>query len=281
MNKKSYDNRNVGTFFLLTFTISWLIWLPYVLHGLGILTLSEAAISLMTLAVMLGAFAPLIAALICIGRIKGKSGIKEFFRESFDFKTRWFFYILALLLPLLVTAAAHYIVNSTGIDNLPGNLFPENISMPIPVLVIPYFLLILIAGGGQEEFGWRGFAQGPMQEKYGVLMGSALIGIIWGLWHLPLWFMPEEGHAYYSFAAFLVYTISTAITIGWLYNASGKKLIIPLLIHTMGNVGVPFFPIMHLAEVPQPGYWVWVLLNALMALVITIIYSKKIKSQLL
>ncbi len=124
------------------------------------------------------------------------------------------YYVLAFLIPLLITASAHYMVNLTGIDRLPANLFPENLAIPVIVLIVPYFIFILIAGGGQEEFGWRGYAQEPLQQRFGILGGSMLLGAAWGLWHLPLWFMPGEGHAYYSFFAFLIFIISMSVSIG-------------------------------------------------------------------
>lgn len=269
------SSRNVWLFFLFTFIYSWLLWLPFVLSGFGVIQLSESATSLMTPAIMLGAFGPLLVAVILIVRKNGWSGVKEFFRNAFNLRVKPIYYVLALLLPLIITAAAHYIVNYSGIDILPANLFPENLAIPVIVLIIPYFIFILIAGGGQEEFGWRGYAQKPMQQRFGILGGSILLGIVWGVWHLPLWFMPGEGHAYYSFFAFLIYTVSTSVIIGWLYNASGKKLVIPWILHAMGNVSVPFFPIMHMAKVAQPGYWVWVGVNSLVAIFITIWFMSK------
>lgn len=275
MEETTGSKRNVWLFFMMTFIFSWLLWLPYVLSGFEIIHLSESITSLMTVAVMLGAFGPMIAAVILIGRKEGKIGIKAFFRNAFSFRIKPVYYILAVLIPVTITAVAHYFVNIFGLDVLPANLFPENLSIPVIVLVIPYFIFILIAGGGQEEFGWRGYAQQPLQKRFGILGGSIILGLIWGIWHLPLWFMPGEGHAYYSFFAFLIYTVSTSVIIGWLYNASGKKLIVPLIIHTTGNVAVPFFPIMHMADVPQPGYWVWVSVSTLFAIFLTIWYMKK------
>ncbi|MCD4754081.1 MAG: CPBP family intramembrane metalloprotease [Anaerolineaceae bacterium] len=42
-----------------------------------------------------------------------------------------------------------------------------------------------------EEFGWRGYALPKLQDKYGPLAASLVIGIVWGIWHcqffLPLW----------------------------------------------------------------------------------------------
>jgi len=268
-----YDQPRIWPFFLLTFVFSWLLWLPFVLNGFGILELSDSVKSLMTPAVALGAFGPLISAVVLIAS-KGKwIGLKRYFRRSLNFHIKFKFYFAAFLIPVLGTAAAHYFVNLTGIDTLPPNLFPEDLTIPVFVLVIPYFIFILLAGGGQEEFGWRGYAQEPLQQHFGILMSSLLLGLVWGIWHLPLWFMPGEGHTYYSFYAFCLYTMSLSVILGWLYNASGKKMVIPWLLHTVSNVAVPFFPMLHLKDVPQPGYWVWVVIHAIIAIVITIWYS--------
>lgn len=52
--------------------------------------------------------------------------------------------------------------------------------LPIPaiILIVPYFLMMLIVGGGQEEFGWRGYAQEPLQERFGVVGGSIVLGVV-------------------------------------------------------------------------------------------------------
>jgi hypothetical protein len=268
-------DRNVWLFFLLTFIYSWLLWLPFVLQGFGVVQLSEPVKSLMTPAVALGAFGPLFSAVILIAHKDRWLGLKKFFRDALVFRIKMVYYLLALLVPLLITVAAHYIVNFTNIDTLPDNLFPDNLTVPVIVLIIPYFIFILFAGGGQEEFGWRGYAQEPLQQRFGILKASILIGIVWGVWHLPLWFMPNEGHTYYSFFAFFIFTVSLSVIIGWLYNASGKKVVIPWLLHAMSNVSVPFFPILHLANVPQPGYWVWVGLHVLVAIGLTVWFMRK------
>ncbi len=275
---KQISKRNVLLFFAITFGFSWLLWLPFVLDGVDIIQLPVAITSTMTLSVMLGAFGPMIAAIILAGRKEGRAGIKAYFRNAFSFRIKPIYYILAFLLPLFVTACAHYIVNFTRLDVLPANLMPEGLTIPIAVLIIPYFIFILIAGGGQEEFGWRGYAQEPLQQRFGILGGSMILGTAWGLWHLPLWFMTGEGHAYYSFLAFLLFTVSMSVIIGWIYNASGKKLVVPWIMHAISNVSVPLFPIIHMAKVPQPGYWVWVAINILVAGYLTIWYMRKAKN---
>jgi len=253
---------------------AWLLWLPFVLYGFGILQLSATLQSLMMPSVALGAFSPLAAAVILILKKERLPGLKRFFKRTMDFRIKPIYYLLAIVVPTLITAAAHYLVNIMKLDVLPDNLFPEDLKIPVIVLVIPYFIFILIAGGGQEEFGWRGFAQEPMQQRHGILRGSILLGLIWSIWHLPLWFMPGEGHTYYSFLAFSIYTTSISVIIGWYYNASDKKMVIPWLIHAAGNVAVPFFPVLHLEPVPQPGYWVWTSLNVLVATSLSLWYMR-------
>jgi LPXTG-motif cell wall-anchored protein len=87
--------------------------------------------------------------------------------------------------------------------------------------------------------------------------------------------MPGEGHAYYPYLAFLLYITSTALIMGWLYNASGKKLVTAWIMHAAGNTAVPLFPVLRAANVPQPGYWLWAGLNALVALGLTIWFRRK------
>ena len=56
--------------------------------------------------------------------------------------------------------------------------------MMIPVLVINYFLSYIIFFG--EEYGWRYFLQPILQKRFGLKSGVLLLGVIWGLWHLPI-----------------------------------------------------------------------------------------------
>ena len=41
-------------------------------------------------------------------------------------------------------------------------------------------------GGGQEEPGWRGFALDRLVARHSPIRATLLLGVVWGLWHLPL-----------------------------------------------------------------------------------------------
>jgi hypothetical protein len=266
-------NRDPWKFFLLTFAYSWVIWIPSVLDGIGIeLPFSVAGYSI--LVVIIGAFAPMLAAITLVAREAGWKGTRAFLGQALDFRFKPVYLVLALALPLLIHAIAHYLALAVGLD-VAQTLFPNEIPVAPIVLAIPYFILMLVIGGGQEEFGWRGYAQEPLQEKIGVIRASLVIGIIWGIWHLPLWFMAGDLHSSYSFLAFVTMTTSISIVYAWLYNSSGKKLIPVIFFHAMSNTAAPLLPFLHRNEgEPESAYWIYAAVNVIFGIIFAYIIVK-------
>lgn len=50
-----------------------------------------------------------------------------------------------------------------------------------------------LAGPVAEEFGWRGYVQPRLRQYYGPLATALVLGAVWGLWHVPLYFLPGTG----------------------------------------------------------------------------------------
>lgn len=78
-----------------------------------------------------------------------------------------------------------------------------------------------------------------------------------------------------SLVAFLLFTISFSVIIGIFYNLSGKKMVVPWLMHAVSNTAIPLFPVVFLASVPQPGYWIFVVTNILAAFILSLWYHRK------
>jgi membrane protease YdiL (CAAX protease family) len=269
-------NRNPWMFFVLTFAYSWILWLPSVLDGLGMeLPFDVSGYSIVV--VVIGAFAPLLAALTLVFREGGARGVRSFLKRALDFDVKPVYYLIALGLPLLIHLAAHYLAAASGLD-VARTLFPAEAPLPPVILAVPYFFLMLVLGGGQEEFGWRGYAQEPLQEKLGIIPASLVIGVIWGVWHLPLWFIAGDLHSAYSFVAFVLMTTSISILYGWLYNSSGKKLIVVIFFHAMNNTAAPLIPFLHgIAGKPERAYWIYAAVNLIFGIIFGFFLTKKPK----
>lgn len=275
---KQNTERNPWAFFLLTFAYSWLLWLPSMLVGWGIEMPFDASVYTAVM-IPIGAFAPMFAAITLIFREGGWPGVKAFLRQAIDFRAKPLFYALALLLPIVIHAIAHYLAPAIGLE-VADTLFPADLPVPPIVMAIPYFFLMLIIGGGQEEFGWRGYAQQPMQKRFGIVPASLLIGIIWGFWHLPLWVMPGDGHSSYSFFAFILMTTSISVIYAWIFNASGQKLIIPIVFHAMNNTVAPLIPFLLMEDgKPETAYWVYAGVNVAGGLIFAYLIKKDVKRQ--
>ncbi len=267
------QNRSPLYFFALTFLFSWGLWLPSILSGLGF-ELGLDAEAYTSITIPIGAFAPLVAALALIIKSHGWKEAWLFIRSGFDFKVNPVILGLALIIPIVIHAAAHYLAPVFGFE-VANSLLPENLPVPPIILSIPYFLLMLFIGGGQEEYGWRGYALDPLQEKLGSNQASLIIGFVWGIWHLPLWIMPGEPHSTYPFIAFLIMTMSISVVYTWLYNASNGKLIVALFFHAMNNTAAPLIPYLRWEEgKPETAYWVYSGVNLVAAIIFGILTYK-------
>jgi membrane protease YdiL (CAAX protease family) len=267
-------------FLIFTFIFAWGLWLPSILTGLG-MDLGINAETYTAITVPIGAFAPLLVALALVIKQKGWKGGWHFFRQAFDLKVKPFYLIAAFVIPIIIHAVSHYLALLMGFP-VANTLFPASLGIPSVITAIPYFFLMLLIGGGQEEFGWRGYAQGPLQKRLGLIPASLLIGAVWGVWHLPLWVMPGDGHSTYPFIAFLLMTTSISILYGWLYKASKQKLITVMVFHAMSNTAAPLLPFLIMKEgTPETAYWLYAAINVLAAVIMGIVILKSEKKNFL
>ncbi|MFC7029147.1 CPBP family intramembrane glutamic endopeptidase [Halomicroarcula sp. GCM10025710] len=91
-------------------------------------------------------------------------------------------------------------------------------------------LLTTVLGGGQEEFGWRGFALPALQSRFDALTASIVIGIVWAAWHLPAFVFEIPGYTG-SFAVYALLVVGISIILTWLYNNTGGSILLAMLTH--------------------------------------------------
>jgi uncharacterized protein len=107
------------------------------------------------------------------------------------------------------------------------------------------FLVFLVGGPLGEELGWRGYALPTMQERMGWRSAGLVLGFIWGVWHLPLFFIAGSSQNNGSMVVFFVLIMASSVFYTWLYNRSEGSVLPALVLHTASNTWpfvVPVLP---------------------------------------
>ena len=98
-------------------------------------------------------------------------------------------------------------------------------------------LMSFIMGPLLEEAGWSGFALPRLQSKFTPFKASLILGILWAIWHLPLWFIPGTAQSTMSFPMFFIILIALRFIMAWAYNNTNGSLLIAVIFHGFFNFG--------------------------------------------
>jgi membrane protease YdiL (CAAX protease family) len=149
---------------------------------------------------------PLVAALVVTSYEAGGAGLRALLRQLLRWRVPGHWYLIAILVPVVLTAAAFGLWIATGGSPPPAKALAQWTRLPV------FFIYILLVGGGvDEELGWRGYALPRLQQRYGASIASVILGIAWAGWHIPAWFTPGSGQDAISFPVFVVSVIAAAI----------------------------------------------------------------------
>jgi len=182
------------------------------------------------------------ASLIMTGLTLGKDAIVALLKRFLIWRVGWKWYLVVFLLfPITQFSAVvlNAVLTQSTIDF--STVFAYSIFGPsanLPLLILPFLLFDAITNG--EEIGWRGYVLPRLQAKYSALVSSVILGVIWGLWHLPKFLAPENNS---SFIWFTVKIITEAVLYTWLYNNTKGSLLLVTLFHATGNTGGAFLPV--------------------------------------
>jgi membrane protease YdiL (CAAX protease family) len=215
-------------FFLIVYGLSIPLWIIETMIDVNGLPLD------IPITDIIAAFTPLIAASILVYKEEGRPGIKKLFKRILDFSriTKKIWYVPVIFLPFLIYFLIYIIIQLTGLP-VPGKFHSSFLS--IPVLFIFFFIGAIV-----EETGYMGYAIDTMQERFGALSASILMGIPWAVWHYPS--IIQQGHNLTWIAWATLGTVAVRVLIVWIYNNTQKSLFACILFHTFLNIGRPLFP---------------------------------------
>lgn len=231
MTPISNGGKHLWLFFLLAYAFSWLFWVPQALAANGT-SLPAGVAAFLASSFNPAAFGPLVAALVLTALDSGWKGVLGLLKRGVDLRFRKIWLLPILFLPPLIFGGA--ILLSVLAGATPLDL---SVASNPPFALVALVVILLTGGPLQEEFGWRGYALPRLQARFGVLIASLILGILWWLWHLPLVFIPGRfmASSLPLFGALAVEIVLTAILFTWIYNHTGGSVLAAMLFHTTMN----------------------------------------------
>jgi len=203
-------------FFLLTFAVTWACFFgSAALGGLG------------GPLFLLGVFAPALVALALTARADGRKGIEALLGRILHWQVgaRWYVFAVGYMAAVKLTAAL--------VHRAATGAWPRFGETPLVLMVLAIVVSTWVQAG--EEIGWRGYALPRLAERLGLGPASLLLGVIWAVWHLPLFFIPGADTSGQSFPLYLVQVTALSVALAWLYWKTDGSLLLVMVLHAAIN----------------------------------------------
>ncbi len=192
--------------------------------------------------IILAASSASLSGIIVTAITDGKPGLAKLFGRLLIWRTgiQWWILVVFFLGPaILLGLYLNPLLGGESID----------LSNTLPLYqVVPMFLIFILTAGLGEELGWRGFLLPRLQSRYSSLVASIAIGVLWGLWHFPLFIYSGLDHpsladfpysgwvSQYGFpgsmAAFILFNqIPWSILYTWVFNNTKGSLLLIVVFH--------------------------------------------------
>ncbi|MYT51116.1 CPBP family intramembrane metalloprotease [Streptomyces sp. SID7834] len=227
------SRRPLTWFFSLAFALSWVAWVPYILsgNGQGVLdfTFPGGEVTGQLLGVLPGAYlGPILSALVVTAVADGRPGLRAWAGRMTKWRVGWRWWAAIIVTVPLVLVLTLYAL---------GGESPVMPSAVVLVAFLPGLALQMVTTGVAEEPGWRDFAMPRLQDRFGPVRGTLVLGPLWGAWHLPLYLSDWGGpHVlWWTPVEFIATTIAFSFVMTWVFNHTRQALLLAMLLHTSVN----------------------------------------------
>ena len=221
------------TFFLTAFGFSWLFWIPAAINGTDVSRFPGE------LYLWLGGAGPFIAALLHVFRASPEYR-RDYWQRLINFQRAGWRWILTavFIIPVftLLAGLLQYTLGGTELNASAATVLQS------PLKLIALLISTLFFGPLPEEMAWRGYALGGLLKRFSPLKASLLLGTIWTIWHLPLFWMDgsfqqtEVGFDTLAFVWFCTGTLIGSIVYTWLFQRSNNSTLTAVLFHFSTNL---------------------------------------------
>ena len=236
----SRSNRTIATFIALTFGWTWGFWFLAKLAKADFPSLSAG------LRILAG-FGPSIVGVGVVAVTCGSAGLRAWFVRCLHWRVGKQWYLFAFLTPLVL------MVTAIWLDVALGGVMPAFMQAgKIPIAIANFGLVLLVGGSLGEEFGWRGFLTPALLARMNWRSVSLIVGVIWGIWHLPLFFTAGTPQATMAITVFMLNMLAGSVVFGWLCLRSRGSIVPAIVLHTSLNAWSGILAIIPTATVWRP-----------------------------
>ena len=251
------DKKRLTKYLAITFLITWVCWWgDALLVKVTSLTKSNA---FPMIVFIIGGFGPTIAACICMEGGFTRKNLRRFLFNNT--KKNW----LAILAVVIVETIVFFICSEGLLSSIPKS----------PIAVVVVFIIFIQSAllyGGNEELGWRGTMLPILEKKVSAPLATLIVGIVWVIWHIPLWFIEGELHQSISFIWFAALALAFSYWLSMVYDIT-RAVMFCMILHGWTNT------LMGVVDInPDPLYYVLLLAMTAISMIISIQIHKKRES---
>ncbi len=213
-------------FFIITIFLSYFVfWGPIALFKIPTVNLVDGKTGPLWAIILfvIGGFVPSIIGILLTGIFEGKDEIKKMFKKLSKINLGKKYFSLIILISFFIAFSLILIYT------LLGGKFDFSQFW----IQLPGFIPLLILGPLSEELGWRGFAIKRLLKNMNPNLTSLVIGLIWSLWHLPLFYIPGSSQYEFNlpFIAFLLSVTSISFAFTYIYIKTEKSIFSAIFFH--------------------------------------------------
>lgn len=264
--------RETMTFFVITLGVCYLLlWGPLIVFQIPVSSFvsSVKGPGWALVLLLIGGFVPSLVAIGLTWRSEGRAGLQQLWQRSIQFKIGWRWYLSAT--GLIVFGSAFQI----AINFLLGNPFDFSLFLT----QLPSFLPLILIGPLSEELGWRGFAQTRLQTRWNPLVSGVVVGMVWALWHLPLFMMigTSQHELNIPFVGFFCGVTAMSVLFAWLHNHTKGSIWTAIYFHWIYTfVG----QVIATGVTRSPLYnWLEYMPYILAAIVVSLVWKEELKTR--
>jgi hypothetical protein len=254
------NSRSIMLYLVVAFGFAWAFWLVALLITKNVMSLPLLPM------LFIGSFGPFISAAVTTYSEGGLRQTASFFRRGFDPRMGWSVFLVSFfLMPILAIIVELVHARLAGVA--------PHFTMTLAEFPLNYVFLFVLGGTLAEEYGWT-----LLSDRLDVVLplktSTAILGAIWALWHLPLFFIVTKGaiQGYTPFYIFFIVTVGMRFLFSWAYHRGGRNILSNMLFHTASNIA---YSVVALA--PAPGdlstgrLWMFTVLTLVSAVVIWVV----------